>query len=342
MSFSGSYKKSDASFLLDPIVVERGEARIEHAAQIAAHAPISAEYHRLFLAAIARNQHKLARDVAAAARYLAQTHAGEIVLASLVCAGTPLAVLIHRALTRMGRRSYHYAISTVRDRGIDFKALDHITARHRAQEVVFIDGWTGKGFIASELRQSVQEYNRLRHQSLDATMVVLADLAGAAAFAGSSEDYLIPSAMLRSTVNGLTGPSFVNPNPHGNFDACLYLAVLAEHDASTLFVDAMMPALESALKSNEAGGVATDTALESERFVEHVVKAYGLAARNWVKPGVSEATRALLTRKVPMTLLVRNPQDPDVSHLFLLAQRQDCQIVVDSETAYRASVLLRA
>src|SRR2546421_691162 len=71
----------------------------------------------------------------------------------------------------------HYAVSIVRGGGIDEVALDHVLSRHRARDVRFVDGWTGKGAIARELSAAVSSY-RAGHPDaadLDDELAVLAD-----------------------------------------------------------------------------------------------------------------------------------------------------------------------
>ena len=74
-----------------------------------------------------------------------------IVLASLVRAGVPLGVMLHHTLRALGKTSFHYGISIIRDRGIDEVALSYIEQKHGTEGLVFVDGWTGKGAITGEL-----------------------------------------------------------------------------------------------------------------------------------------------------------------------------------------------
>src|SRR5690606_17580156 len=110
---------------------------------------------------------RLAQDIVCLARHLAERPSGCLVLVSLARAGTPIGVLLKRTLARLGRTSIHYSISIIRDRGIDTVALDYILRRHSAGDVVFIDGWTGKGAIAGELHAAVRAYNTARQVNLD-------------------------------------------------------------------------------------------------------------------------------------------------------------------------------
>ena len=78
------------------------------------------------------------------------------VLVSLARAGTPVGVLMRRwAQHRHGLDLPHYAVSIVRGRGIDANALRWLAAHHDPADVVFVDGWTGKGAITRELADAL-------------------------------------------------------------------------------------------------------------------------------------------------------------------------------------------
>ncbi len=109
----------------------------------------SAAHKALYERALEQNGARMADDVQALAQALARECAGaEIILVSFVRAGLPLGVLLRRALIDLGREAHHYGISIVRDRGIDTVALEAIIQAHGAQNIVFVDGWTGKGAIS--------------------------------------------------------------------------------------------------------------------------------------------------------------------------------------------------
>ena len=92
----------------------------------------------------------------------------------------------------------HYAVSIVRGRGIDANALRWIAAHHDPADVVFVDGWTGKGAITRELADALAPF-----EGFDPGLAVLADPGGCVRTYGTREDFLIPSACLNSTVSGL-------------------------------------------------------------------------------------------------------------------------------------------
>jgi len=359
--FHGSYKSSDVTFLLDPIVVTEdgvppGTPQAEGAAayevQIASEAPMSPLYLSYFYGALERNKTRIAYDVAQVARALAARPNEELVLASLVRAGTPIGVLLHRALVMLGRKSVHYSISATRKRGSDPCALDAIIRDHSPEDIVFVDGWTGKGYIATELREAMHGFNFSRHVNINPELVVLADLAGVAGLSASADDYLIPAAMLRSTVCGLISASMLNPrNVPGLPDACLFYEHLRSYDLSAFFVDAVSEEVAKVLPSLVGTPVIAwdeeakqQARLVSDAFVDETMRMYGIVERNKVKPGICEANRALLTRANQMQLVVRDLQGDgeDLANLLALAEAKGVVVSENSALPYRAAVLLTA
>jgi hypothetical protein len=353
MSFSGSYDPVDVAFLLKPVTlaptdVATKERLIQSGARhysemLSAETLPDARYLTLFDDALARNGARLAQDVVNLAGALAQRKgAGEMVVASLARAGTPIGVLLARALRRMGIACPHYAISIVRDRGIDTNALAHIAAHHDPAGIVFVDGWTGKGAIAGEIARSLAH----RPFGVAPYLAVIADPAGCADLAATGDDYLIASGLLNAIVSGLVSRSILNAQLVGrrDFHACVVYPQFAPHDRSRAFVDAidrlaqgMAPhAIDDRDDARAARRLACNT------LVADLMARTGVTDRNRIKPGIAEATRAVL-RRVPDRLYVRDPADPDVAHLIHLATTRD--IAVDrlpADAHYRAVAVIRS
>jgi hypothetical protein len=343
--FHGSYAENDVTLLLDPVAASR-TAGTDLAAKVAAEFVPDKSYEMWFWTGFDSVAERLAADVAALATMLHRSMAGPITLVTLVRAGTPTGVLLQRALRRIGHPSVHYSISSVRGRGIDEAALDHIVERHPQESIVFVDGWTGKGFIAAELQESIARYNSTRGTALVPSLAVLADLAGVANMAVSGDDYLIPFSMMLGTICGLIGGSFSN-DAVGQFDKVLYYDTLAQQDLSRQFVDRMEPFVHKALRSvpqqiNWSGRQREALRRISEGFVQDCITRFGLDGVNSVKPGICEAYRALLTRPVPMQLLVRDPDADaiELRSLYTLAEGKDVQVVRWAEMPYRAGIVL--
>lgn len=350
--FSGSYDPADVTFLLKPVAlaptgVADKEALIQsgrrhYSEMLSPEEPPGPEYLALYRAALDRNGARLAQDIASLAAALDARSTGrdEIILASLARAGTPIGVLLARALRRRGRQVTHYSVSIIRDRGIDAQALAHIAARHDPADTVFIDGWTGKGAIAAELHQS------LAGTAFAPVLAVIADPAGRADLAATDDDYLIASGLLNGIVSGLVSRSILSSDLVGpsDFHACVFYSEHAAHDLSRAFVEEI-DALAAAATPQPLLLDPTQRAalaIECDALVAELMAITGTTDRNRIKPGIAEATRALL-RRLPDRLFVADFADPDVAHLLHLAATK--RIHVDrlpGHGRYRAVAVIKS
>lgn len=357
MPFPGSYASDDVTFLMNPITVESPTADfsalpqgIDYRTLVDSEEVWSPQYMDFFGTALDQHKRRIAMDTAQVARRLSAISWREVVIVSLVRAGTPVGVLLHRALDLLGHKNVHYSISATRKRGADPSSLDYILQRHEDRNIVFVDGWTGKGFIAGELSAAVSSYNQTRGTKIKPDLAVLSDLAGVAKYSASADDYLIPAAMLRSTVCGLISASMLNPTGGSGEipDACIYYKYLADHDVSRLFVDTVSAELPHAVAHSSAAYWDDQERAEakavSSDFVAQMMRDYGITEVNHIKPGICEANRALLTRNAAMTLLVRNPIEDcdDLANLHFLAERKGVKVLFRPDMPYRAAVLLKA
>ena len=253
--FSGSYQPEQVTFLLkrtqirptDTLEKERliqsGE---KHYSQMIGQEQAPTERHlQLFEQAMQHGQQRLAKEVQQLAQTLSVEFAEPIVLVSFVRAGVPLGVLLYHALQDLGHNCVHYGISIIRDRGIDFAALETIIAKHGHQSLVFVDGWTGKGAIQKELQRSLADDPRFIDRPLP--LVVLSDIGGCAWLAASGEDWLIPSGVLGSTISGLISRSIcenealqfneVEESNLGQWHGCIEYKHLSTFDMSQSFIE---------------------------------------------------------------------------------------------------------
>jgi hypothetical protein len=349
--FSGSYDARDVAFLLKPISLaptdtETKERFIQSGARhysemLSVETPPDDVYMALYHAALDRNGARLGRDVASLAAALdARAAAGdEIVIVSLVRAGTPIGILLRRSLTRAGRVVTHYSISIIRDRGIDAQALAYIAARHDPASIIFVDGWTGKGAIAGELRTSLAD----APHGIKPLLAVIADPAGVADFAATHDDYLIASGLLNSIVSGLVSRSILSTEhvADGDFHACVYYDQFASLDQSRAFLDLIDRFAKAAMPQPLAAAPAAVQSL-CAALVTSIMAASGVSDRNRIKPGIAEATRAVL-RRVPHSLWLRDPADPDVAHLCHLARIKSIAIeALPAGSHFRAVAVIKS
>jgi hypothetical protein len=240
----------------------------------------------------------------------------------------------------------HYAVSIVRGRGIDPVALRYLARHHDPADVVFVDGWTGKGAIARELAAAVAAANDELGTAFRADLAVLADPGSCVGTFGTRADFLVPSACLNSTVSGLVSRTVLNERvlAPGQFHGAKFYRELAGQDVSAQFVDTIAacfpdvapdvardwPVLQHADRAPTWAGWAQVEAL-SER--------YGIGDVTLVKPGVGETTRVLL-RRVPWAVLIHPDARAELSHVLLLAQRRGVPVHEVADLAYRCVGLI--
>lgn len=313
---------------------EREEAIQSGGAHYAESLPVeyqpSAQYQELFKAALDLSAARIARAVGTVTETVLAERGPRPVLVSLARAGTPVGVLMRRwAQARRGIELPHYAVSIVRGRGIDANALRWLAAHHDPADVVFVDGWTGKGAITRELAAAVTEFEKTEGvEGFDPEIAVLADPGGCVRTYGTREDFLIPSACLNSTVSGLISRTVLRADlvgPH-DFHGAKFYRDLAGSDVSGLFLDTVTERFEEVADAVDAEVKELLTAdraptWEGWAAVERISEEYGIHDVNLVKPGVGETTRVLL-RRVPWKILARRGAGPDLEHIRLLAEQR--------------------
>lgn len=358
--FSGSYPPEDVTFLLkrvrmSPTPVEEKERRIQtgaaHYSEMISEEPRpDARYLALFEAACASGVPRLARDVRAlTGQILDLVRAGrlnrEVTLCSLVRAGVPYGVLLRRDLERAGLDVAHFGVSIIRDRGLDAVAMRHVLSGRPAGGVIFVDGWTGKGAIATELDRSWRAIS-----GQPPLLAVMADPCGRADLCASREDWLIPSGILGGNVSGLISRSILRSDliGEGDFHGCLLLEHLADLDLSVTFVDRVDAHLhEMAAREQIHPDAGPDAAVRFRAAAEDAVSAiasrFGVGNLNRIKPGIAEATRAVLRRRPERVLLRSAAGDPDLAALIHLCERDEVPVVADAALAgpYRAVTVIR-
>ncbi|WP_432062248.1 phosphoribosyltransferase [Streptomyces sp. S1] len=307
---------------------EREEAIQSGGAHYAESLPVeyqpSERYQELFHAALESSAARIARAVGTVTETVLAERPGTPVLVSLARAGTPVGVLMRRwARARHGLDLPHYAVSIVRGRGIDANALRWLAAHHDPADVVFVDGWTGKGAITRELAEALKDFD-----GFDPDIAVLADPGSCVRTYGTREDFLIPSACLNSTVSGLISRTVLRPDLVGpdDFHGAKFYRELAGSDVSGAFLDAVAARFDEVAATVDTDVKELLTAdraptWEGWAAVERISEEYGIHDVNLVKPGVGETTRVLL-RRVPWKILAKRGADADLAHVRLLAEQR--------------------
>lgn len=250
------------------------------------------------------------------------------VLVSLARAGTPAGVLIKRYIRRKyGVSLPHYSISIIVGKGIDRRAMEYILARHSADGIQFVDGWTGKGTIARTLRQALEEFPLYEYgigrDRLDrlSDIAVLADPAGICRLCGTHDDLFIPCACLNSVVSGLFSRTVLNGliRPE-DFHGAVYFGEFRGIDRTNAYIAAIeqeMTFEPAELPRRVNGGGLAET--------REIAAQFGVDDIKLVKPGIGEATRVLL-RRVPRLILLRDKESPLTKHLVELAAEKNVEV----------------
>ncbi|MFD5483351.1 phosphoribosyltransferase [Streptomyces hawaiiensis] len=313
---------------------EREEAIQSGGAHYAESLPVeyqpSEQYQELFHAALEDSAARIAQAAGVVTETVLAERSPRPVLVSLARAGTPVGILMRRwAQHRHGLDLPHYAVSIVRGRGIDANALRWLAEHHDPRDVVFVDGWTGKGAITRELAQALEEFEKSDGVSgFSPEIAVLADPGSCVRTYGTREDFLIPSACLNSTVSGLISRTVLRADlvgPH-DFHGAKFYRELAGTDVSVAFLDAVaarFPEVADAACAQAKELLATDRSPTWEGWaaVERISEEYGIHDVNLVKPGVGETTRVML-RRVPWKVLARAGAGSDLDHVRLLAEQR--------------------
>lgn len=350
---SGSYLAKDVALLLQPIniaptpteekerLIQSGERH--YSEMIGVENPPSEKHQQAFSQAFKQNDHRMARDIESLKLGLldAMQENKEIVIVSLVRAGLPIGVLLKRALENCEKDIYHYGISIIRDKGIDKVALEHILARHNADDLVFVDGWTGKGAISGELDRSLVSDNRFTQPN---RLVVLADPCGKAWLSASSDDWIIPSGILGSTISGLVSRSILGVD--GELHGSVFYDHLADYDLTQSFIESINSTRQRATDVKAAkpwtSSEKVDLQDSAMEVVHRIADEFDIESLNRIKPGIAEATRAVL-RRVPHKVFVRDLSDPDVQLLKHLATQAGVDVEEIGEKAgpYRAITIIQ-
>lgn len=258
-----------------------------------------------------------------------------VVLVSLARAGTPVGILLKRYL----RWKYeitvpHYSISIIRGRGIDQNAMRYLLCRYRPEDLLFVDGWIGKGAILGELRKAVVDF-----PGVSPELAVLADPANVTKLCGTHEDILIPSSCLNCTVSGLVSRTFLRDDIIGEIDfhGAVYYGELESQDLSYAFISEIQSRFQKEYSQKDTGdsGQGLDEVLR-------IGREFKIEDVNLIKPGIGETTRVLL-RRVPWKVLVHEKymEDKALEHILRLAKEKDVPVQTYPLKNYKACGIIK-
>ncbi|MCR5833836.1 MAG: cysteine protease StiP family protein [Selenomonadaceae bacterium] len=342
----GTYKPQDVTILLKdisglvkPLGTREREKQIQSGRHYSEMLPIEYEptqkYLQTYFDALNRYAGITAAAVASVAEKIFRDKGNKIALVSLARAGTPIGILIKNYLEqKFPCQVVHYTISIIRGIGIDKNAVKYILARHKPEEIQFVDGWTGKGAIQRELINAMKDF-----PNVNAGLAVLSDPAGVAEKTGTHEDFLIASSCLNSTVSGLLSRTFLRSDIIGvdDFHGAAFYSELADKDLTYQFIDSIKSHFDDAPEIKNIA-IAKDSGLDE---VYRIAEEFSVTDINLIKPSIGEATRVLL-RRLPWKILVHSLNDEKhLGHLYQLAKEKGAPLEVYPLKNYKACGLIR-
>lgn len=357
-----SYKKEDVTMLLKDITglvkpqpTEERERLIQSGRHYSEMLPVeyvpTQRYMEVYKEALRNFAQPTALAVGRVSDKIIQARGKEVVLVSLARAGIPIGILIKHFIWQKYRLEVpHYAISIIKGRGIDDNAMNYLLKQYQPRQLLFVDGWIGKGAILDELRQAVEAYGGVSPE-----LAVAADPANVTALCGTHEDILIPSSCLNCTVSGLVSRTVLREDIIGpnDFHGAVYYGELADADLSYEFLDAIeqwfprdaqgkvqqsktehsktayskaaqLPSDQLQTEKQQASAAASGYGIDEVRTLAEV---FGVSELQLIKPGIGETTRVLL-RRVPWKVLIdaRYRNNPELGHIVRLAEEKQVPI----------------
>ena len=341
-----SYKKEDVTFLLKDITglvepkpaIER-ERLIQSGCHYCEMLPMeyipSKAYMEAYQEALMHFATPVALSVGRLSDQIVEEKGKQVVLVSLARAGTPIGILLkHYIRKKYGFSVPHYSISIIRGRGIDHNAMQYLLNKHRAEELVFVDGWTGKGAILTELQKEIAAY-----KGVSSRLAVIADPANITDLCGTYQDILIPSSCLNSTISGLVSRTFLRDDLIGkdDFHGAAYYEELSEVDLSYAYLDAIEA--EFQMDNGKREPRPREQGIDE---VRQIARKYQIADINLIKPGIGETTRVLL-RRIPWKILLAKEAKEDASlmHILRLAEEKGVPVETVPLRRYKACGLIQ-
>ena len=342
-----SYKESDVIFLLkditgmvNPQPTEEREKLIQAGKHYCEMLPIeyvpSEKYMEIYKEALERYSLQTAQAVGRLSDIIIEKRGENIVLVSLARAGTPAGILVKHYIKQKYRLDIpHYSISIIRGRGIDKNAMKYLLQRYQPGQLLFVDGWIGKGAISDELKKDLKEY-----PGIVPDIAVIADPANITELCGTHEDILIASSCLNSTVSGLISRTFLRNDIIGinDFHGAVYYEELEKSDLSYEFINTIGSKFNfdnTIIKQNKIFGYGIDE-------VNIIANNFNITDINLIKPGIGETTRVLL-RRVPWKVLADGKyiNNNELTHILKLAKEKNIPVETYPMKHYKCCGIIR-
>jgi hypothetical protein len=150
-------------------------------------------------------------------------------------------------------------------------------------------------------------------------------------------------------VSGLISRTILNSDHIGpqDFHGCVYYDNLKPYDLSRWLIAELMNSVtkeQSSIDLKKDYGITKEEKTKAKEkcraFMENTKIRFNITDENLIKPGLGEATRVLL-RRSPELLILKNINDPDVTHALYLAKEKKVPMEEQKDLPYRACSLIK-
>lgn len=290
-----------------------------------------------FLRLVEENCIDTAKYIGILAESIYEVKGADVVLVSLARGGIPVGVLCRRYLKKMYNIDVpHYAISLIRNEGIDTAALCYIEERYPNGKIQFIDGWTGMGFISSQLEKYVTKYNFHYGRCVDSSLGVLVDSSRICRFCGTREDVVFPCCCLNATVCGMISSIYYDKTvvERELFHGAIQWGNEIGMDYSAFFVDRV-----SARFIKQKPCFVPFEENYASRCLALLKSDFNMTNSKNIKFGIGESTRAIIRYELK-ALLIKNALNTNLQFILELAVKRNIKVIHYEKTDYECIALI--
>ncbi len=333
-----SYKKTDVELLLTDLTDEVNPITIEEKKQmemqgkdvtdiITDEFPIDKKYFDICLETTPMYAKQTAVAVGNLAEQIYNIKKENIVLVSILRAGTLIGILVKRYLkNKYNIDVFHYSISMPSDNNQN--EIKFILNKHKPQDIVFVDSWTGKGTATNKIKKFAQQID-----GLCPDLAVLSDSINICRFCGVREDIAIPQAPFNACITGLIGAPINNSKylMDEDFAGSIYLKELERIDVTNWYINLIEQNFDYKLCNSDN----YQENLNSKEELSEICSKYKIELKD-LNPGINEAGRALLRRNLKK-LLVKDKNDIQVMQIKRIAELKGIEVEEYDFKYYRAA-----
>ena len=258
----------------------------------------------------------LANDIAVLATKILD-RVDDPILVSIPRAGLPIGVLLKRYMeTQLHHYPHHYAVSVIKDYGVDEIALDQIYMENHdaAQRIIYVDGWTGSGSIRNELPKNSQ-------------FACIANPAFVGAIDVTVYDRFVLSAMMNGIISGCISRTIKTT---AGYHGAVFYEHLLDSDMTQQFLSSIEEHFTSPI-------YVVEKVAEYHNPLGHIMSHYQYSDPSKIKLGINETVRMILRRKPALVLVKDSIPEP----LGFLCKTRNIPIEFFDLGHYSAAGLIR-